>query len=168
MRKRAMLCLITAIAFATYSVWGVSMSYAAPKTAVVEVKPGTLTGKVTDMDEKPLAGKTIKVVDALGAVKYKALTAEDGTYSVADLKPGTYTLIMADSQKVSLVVTAESTNTIVNAMLPANLKPYAAGAIGAPVIVAIAGGVILVGVAVYGITQYDSDEHTPLIPSISP
>ena len=41
MRGRALFSLLTAVAFATYSVFGVSASYAAPKAGVVEVKPGT-------------------------------------------------------------------------------------------------------------------------------
>ena len=166
MRKRAMLCLITAIVFATYSVAGLPMSYAGTKAAVVEVKTGTLTGKITDMEETPLAGQTVKVLDAVGTVKYSATSNKKGEYSIKGLEVGTYTLIMAESQKVTLIVKDDSTNTLLNAMLPAKSQAYAAGQLGAPLIVAIVGGCVLVGVAAYGISSYDSDTHeaAPVIP----
>ncbi len=163
MRRHALLCFVTAVAFFTYSVCGLTMSYAAPKTAVVEVKPGTITGKVTDMDEAPLAGVSLKVLDSMGKVKHVATTGKDGTYSIEGLVAGSYSFVIADTQKVSLVVKPGSKNTLVNAMLPTSAEPYAAGdiaSLGAPLIIAIAGGVIIVGVAIYGIVEYDSDVTT--------
>ncbi len=160
MRKQAILCLFVAIAFASYSVYGVTMSYAAPKTAVVEVKTGTLAGKITDMDEAPIAGKSIKILDATGKEKYKATSNKQGKYTIKDIVAGTYTLIIADSQKISLVVKSDASNFLLNAMIPGEAKTYTAGSIGnlsTPLIVAIAGGVVLVGVAGYGISEYDSD-----------
>ena len=149
MRGRAICSLLTAVAFAAYSVFGLSASYASPKPAVVEVKPGILTGKVMDMDEKPLEGRSVKILDAAGKVRYTAVTDKDGTYSIEGLAAGNYTLILGDTQQVSLVVKAGSNNTVVNAMLPVAGAQYAAGAMGGlstPLIVAIAGGVILIGV----------------------
>jgi len=167
MRRRALLCLVTAMAFFTYSVCGLTMSYAAPRTAMVEVKPGTLTGKLTDMDEKPLAGKTVKVLDSMGKIKYSATTGEEGTYAIENLASGTYSMIVADSQKVTLLVKSSANSTVINAMLPKTTKPYGAGAgasLGAPLIVAIAGGCVLVGVASYGIASYDSKTHDKVSP----
>jgi len=150
------------MAFFTYSVCGLTLSYAAPRNAVVEVKTGALTGKLTDMDEKPLSGKTVKILDTMGKLKYSATTGQDGKYAIENLSAGTYTMVVADSQKVTLLVKASSSNQIINAMLPKTTKPYGAGAIaglGAPLVVAIAGGLILVGVATYGIVEYDSKAH---------
>jgi len=164
-----MLCLITAIAFATYSVAGLPMSYAGTKAAVVEAKTGTLTGKITDMEEAPLAGKSVKVLDAAGEVKYSATSNKKGEYSLKGLVAGTYTLIMAESQKVTLIVKDDSTNSLLNAMVPGNSQAYAAGQLGAPLIIAIVGGCVLVGVAAYGISSYDSDTHeAPVTIPVSP
>ena len=160
MKKQALLCLFVAVAFATYSVYGVTMSYAGPKTAVVEVKTGTLTGKITDMDEAPLSGKTVKILDNMGKEKYNTTSNKQGEYTIKDLVAGTYTLIIADSQKIAIVVKADASNSLLNAMVPVSAKPYAGGSIGSlstPLIVAITGGVVLVGVAAYGISEYDSD-----------
>jgi hypothetical protein len=169
MRRRALLSLLTAVAFATYSVYGLSLSYAAQKTAVVEVKPGVLTGKVMDLDEKPLAGKAVKILDAMGKAKYATTTGKDGTYTIDSLAAGTYTMVVADMQKVSLVVKSSSNNSVVNAMVPTTTEPYTAGAAGlsAPLIVAIAGGVLLVGFAAWQISDSDSDtrvEEPPVSP----
>jgi len=167
MRRRSVLCVVTAMAFLTYSVFGLGMSYAEPKAAVVEVKAGTMTGKVTNMDEAPLAGKTVKVLDTLGSLKYSATTNQEGNYAIENLAAGTYTLIVADAQKVTLLVKADSKNSTVNAMLPVSSQPYGAGAaagISAPLIVAIAGGCVLVGVAAYGIASYDSKTHDKVSP----
>jgi hypothetical protein len=70
-------------------------------------------------------------------------------------------MVLANVQKVALVVKAGSNNTVVNAMVPAVTKPYTAGAGGlsAPLIVAIAGGVLLVGFAGYKIADFNSDKR---------
>jgi len=167
MKKRAIVCLLMAIAFATYTVNSATMALATPKAAVVEVKTGTLTGQVTSMEEKALAGVSIKILDAMGKLKHSATTDTNGKYEIAGLAAGTYTLTIADSQKVSLVVKSDANNTIVNAMLPSTTKSYAAGAIaglGIPLIVAITGGVVLVGVAAYGVSEYDSDTQESVSP----
>ena len=162
MRRRALISLLTAVAFASYSIYGLSPSYAAQKTAVVEVKPGVLTGKIMDLDENPLAEKSVKILDAVGKAKYTTTTGKDGTYTIENLAAGTYTMVVADMQKVSLEVKSSSNNTVVNAMVPTTTKPYTAGAGGglsAPLIVAIAGGVLLVGFASWKIADHDSDTY---------
>ncbi len=170
MRGRALLSLLTAVAFATYSVFGLSSSYAAPKSAVVEVKPGVLTGKVMDLDEQPVEGKSVKILDAAGKAKYVTTTGKDGAYTIDNLAAGTYTLILADMQKVALVVKPSSNNTVVNAMVPTTTEPYTAGAgagLSAPLIVAIAGGVLLIAFSVWQINKHESDTYVQP-PSVSP
>ena len=165
MRGRALISLLTAVAFASYSVFAASVSYAAPKAAVVEVKPGVLTGKIMNMDEQPVEGQSVKILDAVGKAKYTATTAKDGTYAIDNLVAGTYTMVIAGMQKISLVVKSSSNNTVVNAMVPTTKEPYTAGAVGglsAPLIVAIAGGVLLVGFAAWKIADHDSDTHEPV------
>lgn len=161
MRGRALLSLLTAVAFATYSVYGLSVCYAAPKAAVVEVKPGVLTGKIMDLDEKPMEGKTVKILDAMGKVKYTTATDKEGMYTIDNLAVGTYTIVVANVQKVSLVVTSDSNNTVVNAMVPMTTGTYEAGAGGlsTPLIVAIAGGVLLVGFAGWKIIDHNTDTY---------
>lgn len=162
MRGRALLSLMTAVAFATYSVYGLSLAYAAPKAAVVEVKPGVLTGKIMDLDEKPLEGKSVKILDAMGKTKYTATTGEDGAYTIENLVAGTYTMVVAEMQKVSLVVKPSSNNGVVNALIPLTKEPYAAGAGGGlnvPLIVAITGGVLLIGFASWQIADHDPDPY---------
>ena len=172
MRGRALLSLLTAVAFATYSVFGLSASYAAPKAAVVEVKPGVLTGKIMDLDEKPVEGKSVKILDAMGKAKHTATTGKDGTYRIDSLAAGTYTMVLADMQKVSLVVKPSSNNTVVNAMISTTTEPDSAGSgngLSAPLIVAIAGGVLLIGFAIYKIVDHESDDpYYQETPPVSP
>ena len=167
MNKRALLCLVTAMAFLTYTVGGLTMSYAAPKTAVVEVGPGTITGKITDFDEKPLEGKSVKILDSMGKVKFSAVSDKDGMYSIENLTAGIYTVVMANSMKATLLVKPGSENTLINAMVPITTQPYSAGGdagISSSMVVAIAMGCVMVGVAAYGIAAYDSTPHSPVSP----
>jgi hypothetical protein len=161
MRGRTLISLLTAVAFATYSVFGLSASYAAQKAAVVEVKPGVLTGRIMDLDENPVEGKSVKILDAMGKAKHTTMTGKDGAYRIDNLAAGTYTMVVADMQKVSLVVKSSSNNTVVNAMVSTTTEPYSAGAGGlnAPLIVAIAGGVLLIGLAAWRISEHDSDTY---------
>ena len=161
MRGRVLISLLTAVAFATYSVYGLGLSYAAPKAAVVEVKPGVLTGKVMDMDEKPLEGKSVKILDTLGKTKHAATTDKDGMYTIDNLAGGNYTMVVANVQKVALVVKSGSKNTVVNAMIPALTETYTAGAGGlsAPLIVAIGAGVLLVAFAGWKIADFNADKY---------
>jgi len=105
MRGRALFSLLTAVAFATYSVFGLSASYAAPNAGVVEVKPGVLTGKIMDLDEKPVEGKSVKM---------------------------------------------------------------ARGGLSAPLIIAIAGGVLLIGFAAYKIVDHETGDPDYHAPPVSP
>jgi len=161
MKGRVLISLLTAVAFATYSVYGLSLSYAAQKASVVEVKPGVLTGKIMDMDEKPLEGKSVKILDAMGKTKHEVTTDKDGMYTIDNLAGGNYTMVVANVQKVALVVKSGSKNTVVNAMIPALTEPYTAGAGGlsAPLIVAIGAGVLLVAFAGWKIADFNADKY---------
>ena len=138
---------------------------------MVEVKPGVLTGKIMDLDEKPVEGKSVKILDAMGKAKHATTTGKDGMYTIDNLAAGTYTMVLADMQKVSLVVKSSSNNTVVNAMIPTTTEPYAAGARGglsAPLIIAIAGGVLLIGFAAYKIVDHETGDPDYHAPPVSP
>ncbi len=166
LKRNGIVCYLVAAIFMFTSVFGVSMSYATVKVASVEVKPGLLTGTVTDMDKDPLANVIVKVVNISGNVQFSATTDIAGKYSIQNIPPGNYTLMIGDHQKVLLGVKQEAEISVVNAMLTLTDEAYTAGAIGSlgvPMVAAITGGVVIIGVIAYGISAYDSE-----VDSLSP
>ncbi len=159
-KRNGAICCLVAVVFLVNSVFGISMSYATGKNSSVEVKPGILTGQVTNMDKDALANVSVKIVNITGKVLFSAITDIDGKYSIQNLTPGKYTLIIGDIQKVVLEVKQEAEISMVNAMLTLNTESYAAGSVGslsAPIVAAVAGGVVIIAVTAYGISEYDSD-----------
>ncbi|MEM6803849.1 MAG: TonB-dependent receptor, partial [Bacteroidota bacterium] len=63
------------------------LAFAIPLYAT-SVFAGTITGKVSDLEDRPLAGATIKLLDT----KKGALANEKGVYKIQNVKAGTYTL----------------------------------------------------------------------------
>jgi len=168
-KKHAIMYFVVAMVFAAWSVMATNPAFSAPKVATVEVKAGTIKGLVTDLNEKPLQGKAIKILDVADKVKYSAITGKDGKYTITGIESGTYTMIIANSQKVTLLVKPDASNEIINVMLPAGTRPYSAGAdddkgISTPLVAGIVGGVVLIGVTTYGIMEWDSDEHGKVSP----
>ncbi len=107
------------------------------------------------------------IMDVMGKVKYSAFTDEQGSYAIKDVLSGTYSLIIADSQEITLEVKQRAAKKTINVMLPQNARLYTSGSIGSfstPILFAVGGGVVLVAASVYGISQYDSDTYTPVSP----
>jgi len=77
--------------------------------AAIEEEPGSVSGKVSDKDEKPVAGATISVKEAPeGAKKPTTWSDQDGEFQIKErLKPGKYVLRAskgqaADEKKVTV------------------------------------------------------------------
>jgi len=64
----------------------------------VEEQPGAITGTVwadtnnDDIGDTPIAGVTLELLDELGNVVATTVTLADGTYSFANIPPGTYSV----------------------------------------------------------------------------
>ena len=66
------------------------MAAAAPATAQ---QRGSISGRVLDTSGLPLPGATITVTNQNTGFNRSVVTAETGAYTVANLEPGTYTLV---------------------------------------------------------------------------
>lgn len=67
--------------------------------AAIEEEPGTVLGKVTDKDGKPVSGATITVKEAPeGAKKPQARSGQNGEFEITGLKPGKYVLKASKGQ----------------------------------------------------------------------
>lgn len=73
-------------------------SYGQTKSATLDVTlltTGTITGTATDaMTNQPLTGALVTVTDSLGAMR-EVLTGAEGSYTIADVASGSYTLTIA-------------------------------------------------------------------------
>ncbi len=167
MRKICAVCLIYILMFCIIFFFGQAKSYAVDKNTKVDIRSGLLTGKVSDMDKKPLPNISIKIIDFMGKVKYSALTDKQGTYAVKDILAGTYLLTIANKQKILLNVNQDAGTGKIYIMLPKSAPSYASGSISTlstPLLVTIVGGVVLVGASFYGISKYDSGTYYPVSP----
>lgn len=98
-----------------------SAKYRPVVTLGVTVTPSVVSGKVTDADGEAIAGATVVLTQvkeaAAGAphkaneVKYSAVTAEDGTYSIQVLQPdATYTAVASAEGYKPATVTIDTKN----------------------------------------------------------
>jgi hypothetical protein len=87
---------------------------------VVPVAKATVKGKVT-LDDKPLAGGDVFVIDSKGAIK-KARIAPDGTYAVSDLAPGAYKVAVDGKDVPAKFKDAEKSG--LDTVLKAGDNPY--------------------------------------------
>lgn len=55
--------------------------------------PGSVSGVVTGIDRRPVAGATVFVGDGQGEVVASCHTPANGAYALTDLAPGTYTVV---------------------------------------------------------------------------
>jgi hypothetical protein len=66
---------------------------------------GTIAGKITDADAVAISGASVvAVVSGTDTVERAATTAADGTYQLAGLTPGTYSLSISDDEHVPTVL----------------------------------------------------------------
>ena len=66
-----------------------------PTKAPVAPAPGaggTISGKVTDPDDKPLSGATMTLKNSTGEVVATRMTGPDGKYEFTNVPPGEYTV----------------------------------------------------------------------------
>ena len=81
--------------------------------AVVRNIAGSISGVVTDIDGNPVAGATVRAtltdspeLTALQTAEATAVTADDGSYTIQFLVPGTYTVdvdnVTTDAQTVTV------------------------------------------------------------------
>jgi len=79
-------CRAGIAALALWFVFGAAASYAAPKPESLKVKPGTLTGLVTDATGKALSNITLQVkLD--GKLVTQAQSGENGKYVLENCRP---------------------------------------------------------------------------------
>jgi Ca2+-binding RTX toxin-like protein len=93
--------------------------------------PGTIAGVVTTAsDGAPVGGATITVTHPGGAPAGQTTTADDGTYSVPDLTPGTYDVTASGTElqpQTVIATVTESRTTRVNFALGPLVRPTVTG-----------------------------------------
>jgi hypothetical protein len=105
---------------------GAIVETGAETVTLITVSPvtGDLTGTITDPNGVPIAGAAIQIIDAKRSVVTTVLTQSDGRYTVLDLLPGIYTMIVSSRgyEQWSLSVFIEKGETTVT-NLPLALDP---------------------------------------------
>jgi iron complex outermembrane receptor protein len=72
--------------------WSLALVLALATVASAAAQSGTLTGKVTLSDGRPLAGAVVTVLNPNGVEAARANSRADGTFRIAGLAPGSYTV----------------------------------------------------------------------------
>jgi hypothetical protein len=78
----------------------------------------SITGTVVDASGAVIPGADVKVKNSATAAEFATLTAENGTFSVPALLPGTYTVTVT----LMGFKTAVANNVVVNAGVPASVR----------------------------------------------
>ncbi len=82
--------------------WLLALAVLGAASIYAETAPtGGIAGRLTDLYSKPLAGVTVILRNALTGTETRAVTAKNGSYRIAGLAPGQYTL-QAESQQLGL------------------------------------------------------------------
>ena len=99
----------------------------------VFAKTGTLNGILVDQNSgKPIANNTLTVVDANGKTVASAVTDKDGKFSLPDLQPGEYRLVLGDEMELKLTVADNGTTNNLKIVVPSNGQGLAPGLIEGP------------------------------------
>ena len=130
-----------------------STASAAADTGAIQsvfAKTGTLDGFVTGSSGKPLAKTTLTVVDSTGKKVASAVTDKVGKFSLPNLKPGQYRLVIGKDIQLKLNVADKGTTSNLKIVMPTDgkalLPGLAEGSTGA------AGGLGWTFVAIAGLT----------------
>jgi hypothetical protein len=107
-------------------VFAVSCLLTASSSALAQQR-GVITGRVVDPDGLALPAATVTITEQATGFTRTVVTADNGAFSIANLEPGTYTLIVemsgfASVKRESLVLVAGSTQTLDLRMQVAGLQ----------------------------------------------
>ena len=89
-------------------------------TKEVKKEKGNLTGRITDSNQEPLTGVTIRLVDT----PYGAVTGVDGSYALKNIPVGTYQLEVSSIgfEKIAKTVTINEDNLQIDFTLKASIS----------------------------------------------
>ena len=170
---RVILKLALVVLMAVYPCLGtVSTANAAAKTPAIQsvfAKTGTLDGLVTGSAGKPISGAKVQVLDFAGKEVASAVTDKAGKFTLPNLKPGQYRLLIGKDVELKLTVANNGLTTNLKVILPTDGKGLLPGVFGAEGIglnwtfIAIAGltaaVLVPVGYTVAGSSGDDDDSH---------
>ena len=88
------------------------------KNSSYKVRPGSLSGMVTDAKGKALPGKKVTIVNQHGKVKSSAVTDKRGFYRIKNLPAGQYSLQIEGKTMISLEVTLKAHINSLKFVLP--------------------------------------------------
>ena len=93
----------------------------------VFAKTGTLDGFVTGSSGKPLAKTALTVVDSAGKKVASAVTDKAGKFSLPNLKPGQYRLMIGKDVQLKLNVADKGTTSNLKIVMPTDGKALLPG-----------------------------------------
>ena len=99
----------------------------------VFAKTGTLKGVLVDQTSgKPIANRSLTVLDANGKTVASAVTDKNGKFSLPDLQPGEYRLVLGDGMELKLTVADNGTTNNLKIVVPSNGESLVPGLIEGP------------------------------------
>ncbi|NIA06555.1 MAG: hypothetical protein GWP14_02780 [Actinobacteria bacterium] len=128
----------------------VNTANAAAKTPAIQsvfAKTGTLDGVLTGSGGKPVSGVKVWVLDSAGKKVGSAVTDKAGKFSLANLKPGQYRLLIGKDVELKLTVADNGVTTNLKVVLPTDGKGLLPGLTGGT-----AGGLNWTFIALAGLT----------------
>ena len=105
---------------------GGAVAHAAPKPEMLTVKPGTLSGVVTDSTGKVLADIALQIKQESKVVS-EAKSDEKGKYSLTGVPAGKLDLLVGGHVPMHLVAASDAEVTQLQIVVPQR-EPYSAGA----------------------------------------
>ena len=130
----------------------VNTANATAKTPAIQsvfAKTGTLDGVVTGSDGKPISGAKVKVLDSAGKEVASAVTDKAGKFSLPNLKPGQYRLLIGKDVELKLTVADNGVTTNLKVVLPTDAKGLLPGPTGGT---GAGGGLSWTFIAIAGLT----------------
>lgn len=119
--------MVVAVALLLSPVVSTDALFAAQRTnSSVNVKPGSLTGKITDVMGDAMGHLTIQVLNTKGEQFVATRTDATGKFALEGITEGTYTVLIGANVKVGINVTDQATLSELVFMIPST-KPYSAG-----------------------------------------